>query len=125
MATGECRDIGELERLMSIKFEHLEGLIREFMQKNNDEHKHFQEDIRELYNENKKLREESSAGDARTLVEVDKKFETIAGRLSNVETNITEIKTESKVREKSFGSTVTIIGVIIAVLTFAINYFMR
>jgi Mg2+ and Co2+ transporter CorA len=125
MATGECRDIGELERLMTLKFEHLEALIKDFMQNNNAEHKHFQEDIRELYNENKKMREESAAADARTLVEVDKKFETISNRLGNVEQSITEIKTESKVREKSFTSTITIVGAIIAVLTFAINYLMR
>jgi chromosome segregation ATPase len=122
---GECRDIGELERLISMKFEHLERLIMDALEKNAKEHEHFQNNFRELYNEHKKLRDESALGDQKTLTEVDAKMESVSNRISRLEEAVTRTRTELEVREKTGKSFMGLVALGITALTFLINFIFR
>lgn len=86
---------------------------------------HYQSNFRELYNENKNQNDRATAEREKIMTEVEAKFTSISNRQHVVENSITEIRTEAKVREKSFTGTLTIVSFGIGVLTFAINFLLR
>jgi DNA repair exonuclease SbcCD ATPase subunit len=118
---GRCMDNEDVLRFMQQGFKHLEEKLDEWMKRNNEEHIHFKDNFRELYNENKLQNEKSTMERERIMNEMDKKLDSIGQRLSVVESKITTIEAEKRQVEKSRPFTFTVAGFILTAITVFVN----
>ncbi len=106
-----------LEKAMADGFKHLEQLMRQDSGNNDKEHEHFRSSIYELYNENKKIREEIDKRCQSIVNEFDSKIETQRGTISVLEQRQSADEGKDSGKQLSNNMLLTIIGLGFAGIT--------
>jgi exonuclease VII large subunit len=114
-------DTDDLLEFMRQGFRHLEQKIDDLITAAEKRDQHYQQNFRELYNENKLQNERAQADRERIVTEMDSKLATMGNRLHEIESRVTTMEAEKRQADRSRPFTLSVAGLIMTAVAFLIS----